>query len=532
VPILYRADGRPRLVVPGVVVMVATFLVAWGAGTVATRPRTDEERAEALSRSKSFGRAEEIYVGLLRGAPTVPRLLDFVANHRRGLADDARRRVEGGRPRDPAHPMMSDDAVAALYDRLPAEIALVARFVAVRSPAPDVEDAITSGAAREPPVAWFNELLGDAAERRRATAEAARYFLREGLAFPERGGDVDRAIELWMDDDDWDEARARLADPRVAAATGPGTRARLAVHDRDGLAAVRWYLRGWHDRLTVTGLAMSGVAALAWGFFCARLGKLGQRPGRRLAFYLAAFVLGVLSVFPTVALIAVEEAKLRLVETGDAVRDVLYFVFGVGLREEASKLALFALLLPFLRRWGDKLDVLIAGAMVGLGFAAEENLGYLAGGDIQTELGRFLTANFMHIAMTGILAAALDDFVSDPAERSTAFSNTALTVVGLHGAYDFLLSHQELGGGYLAMVAFVILTRMFLGAANRARQRGERGLTPLHAFVLATAVVTGVGAAYATLAVGPLAAAAAMGEGLLGEAMTVFVFVTTIGAVQ
>ena len=34
------------------------------------------------------------------------------------------------------------------------------------------------------------------------------------------------------------------------------------------------------------------------------------------------------------------------------------FVFGVGLREEASKLLLFVPLLPLLRRWGDRLDVL------------------------------------------------------------------------------------------------------------------------------------------------------------------------------
>jgi RsiW-degrading membrane proteinase PrsW (M82 family) len=275
---------------------------------------------------------------------------------------------------------------------------------------------------------------------------------------------------------------------------------------------------------------MSGIAALAWGFFCSRLGKLGRRPAQRLAFYVTAFVLGVASVVPTVLLISLEEAKLRLVETGDAARDILFFVFGVGLREEASKLALFALLLPALRKWGDRLDVLICGAMVGLGFAAEENLGYLASGDIHTELGRFLTANFLHIAMTGTLAAALDDFVSDPGERAQQFSNTALTVVGLHGAYDFLVSHREFGGGYAAMIAFVFLTRLFLGAADRARHRVDRDLSPLHAFIFATAVVTGVSAVYATVAVGPVEAAAAMAEGLLGEAITIAVFVSTLSA--
>ena len=517
---------------PGLVALGVTFAIALATAMLATQPTTDAERALSLEESKSFARAEAIYARVLREDPTVPVLLDFISNHRRGVVDAARRQSEGRAAREPGKAMMDDDAVESLLDELPPELRLVARFVAARAPAPEVEDAIAAGAAREPPVPWYNHVLGGVALRAGAMSQAAVFFIREGLAFPERSDDVDRAIGLFIEGNDWDEVRSRMADPRVVAAASPDTKAQFAVHERDWVRALKWYVVGWRGRLTPSGLAMSGVAALAWAFFCARLGKLGQRPARRLAFYLTAFVLGVLSVVPTVALISLEEAKLRLVETGDTVRDLLYFVFGVGLREEASKLAMFALLLPFLRRWGDKLDVLICGAMVGLGFAAEENLGYLASGDIHTELGRFLTANFLHIAMTGTLATALDDFVSDPGERSSAFSNTALTVVGLHGAYDFLVSHREFGGGYMAMVAFVFLTRVFLAAVQRARDRVDRGLTPLHAFVLATAVVTGVSAAYATVAVGPLEAATAMAEGLLSEAITVAVFVSTLNAMQ
>jgi RsiW-degrading membrane proteinase PrsW (M82 family) len=519
-------------VLPGLIALGVTFAIALATAMVATQPRTDGERALALQESNSFARAEAIYARVLRDDPSVPVLLEFISNHRRGVADAARRQAEGRTAREPGKPMMDDEAVAAVLEQLPPDLQLVARFVAPRAPAPEVQDAIVEGAAREPPVPWYNHLLGGVALRTGATSQAAVYFIREGLAFPERVDDVDRAIDLWIEAEDWDEVRSRMADPRVVAAADPDTKAQFAVHERDWVGALKWYVVGWRGRLTPSGLAMSGVAALAWGFFCARLGKVGQRPARRLAFYLTAFVLGVLSVVPTVALISVEEAKLRLVETGDTARDLLYFIFGVGLREEASKLAMFALLLPFLRKWGDKLDVLICGAMVGLGFAAEENLGYLARGDIHTELGRFLTANFLHIAMTGTLAAALDDLISDPGERSSAFSNTALTVVGLHGAYDFLISHREFGGGYVAMVAFVFLSRVFLGAVERAGRRVDRGLTPLHAFVIATAIVTGVSAAYATVAVGPLEAATAMAEGLLSEAITVAVFVSTLNAMQ
>jgi hypothetical protein len=287
---------------------------------------------------------------------------------------------------------------------------------------------------------------------------------------------------------------------------------------------------------------MSAIAALGWGFFCARLGKLGQRVAFRLPMYVVAFALGVASVLPTVFLIAIEEAKLRLVETGDPARDVLFFVFGVGLREEASKLLLFLPLLPILRRRGDKLDVLVCGALVGLGFAAEENLGYLAHENLHTGLGRFLTANFFHMALTGTLASALDDFVGDRERYAADFTRTSLFVVAIHGGYDFLLSHEEYGGTYLAMAAFVVLTRLFIGAVETARRgapratagiaRGrDRGITPLHAFVLAVAIVTGVSLAYAVMAVGPVGALLVMGGGLLGEAIIVYVFVRTLQTV-
>jgi len=288
---------------------------------------------------------------------------------------------------------------------------------------------------------------------------------------------------------------------------------------------VRWLPYVWLPRLGSTGLAMTLVTALGWFFFCARLGKLGSRVRFRLPMYGAAFVLGVLSVVPTVLLIAVEEAKLRLVETGDPARDMLFFVFGVGLREESAKLLLFLPLLPILRRWGDKLDVLVCGALVGLGFAAEENLNYLAYDNLQVGLGRFLTANFFHMALTGTLASALDDFIADRERNAESFMRTSLFIVGLHGVYDFLLSHEEYGGTYFAMTAFVFLTKLFLDAVDTARRRADRGITPLHAFVLAVAVVTGVSLAYATAAVGLKAAFLVMGGGLLGEAIIVYVFV-------
>lgn len=534
--LLYTHDGEPRLALPGFLAVIATFIVALAAITFTNQPRTEEDHAHALVRSGKPAQAERIFARLLHATPTVPLVLALLDAHEDArlleklaeLSDDTHGASGMGLP-DSAKPLREDE-LDRIVDDLPEDVALVGRFargLQTRHVPNDVRDKLTAAASREPPVPWANHLLGRQAEHDGRHEEAATFFEKEGIA-SHRGEDIDAALQLWMKLDSWDTLRDRLADPRVSALADPHIKYRLAVHDRDWRSAARWLPAVWAPRLGGTGVAMSAVAALAWGFFCARLGKMSARVRFRLPLYLVAFLLGVASVVPTVFLIAIEEAKLKLVETGDPTRDIIFFVFGVGLREEAAKLLLFAPLLLVLRKWGDKLDVLVCGALVGLGFAAEENLAYLAQENLHSGLGRFLTANFFHMAMTGTLASALDDFVSDTERHAADFMRTSFFVVAIHGAYDFLLSHEELGGSYLAMTAFIFLTRLFLDAVDTARRRADRGLTPLHAFIFAVAVVTGVSLAYATVAVGPKAALLVTGGGLLGQAIIVYVFVRTL----
>lgn len=525
--------------VPGVVGVVVAFVLALALITFTNRPRTDEERAEALVHSTKPAQAERVYARLVRERPSVPLVIALIDAHEQArlFAKLAKVREEaaggrgGGMGLPDMEPPMSEEELDGLLAELPDPLRPPAQFVrglASRTIAPDVRAAIVDGAAREPPMPWANHLLAREASVQQEHAEAASYLAREGLSFPdERREDLDAAFDIWLKLDDWDTIDARLADDRTRALVGARVKYKVAVHDCDWRAAVRWLPSMWVPSLSSTGLVMSTIAALGWAFFLARLGKAGARPAFRLPLYVVAFGLGVLSVIPTMFLVTIEEAKLRLVETGDPARDVLFFVFGVGLREELSKLLLFLPLLPILRRWGDKLDVLVCGAMVGLGFAAEENLGYLAHENLTTGLSRFLTANFFHMALTGTLASALDDFVSDREKHAADFMRTSLFIVGIHGGYDFLLTQSS---SYFAMTAFVFLTRLFLGAVDVARRRADRGITPLHAFVLAVATVTGVSLAYATIAVGPQAALLVMGGGLLGEAIIVYVFVRTLRA--
>jgi RsiW-degrading membrane proteinase PrsW (M82 family) len=540
--------GEPRVVLPALVVIALTFLAGMGATTLArtlsaggARAATPEgllARAQALSASGRYEAAEAIYARLAREAPSVEGAMGLVENHGAALAANAlASRGEDGSGEPARHAnVMSDEALETLLDGMPPGVTLVTRFwrgLATGGVSDDLRSAVVIAAEKEPPLPWANHALATDALARGDLATAGARFEREGLAFPERARDIDAALAVWIRQGAWDHVHERLRDPRVRAAASSGTRNEIAIHDEDWLGMAKNVVIGWRQDSEPWALVISGVAALAWAFVCTRLGKLREAWKRRLPLYAIAFALGVASVVPTIVLIAVEQSKLHLVETGDATRDVLFFVFGVGFREEACKLLLFAPLLPFLRRSGGggrKLDILVCGAMVGLGFAAEENLGYLARGDLHAGLARFLVANFFHMALTGTLAAALDELVSDREANAMPFTKTALTVIALHGAYDFLLSHEEYGGSFMAMLVFIFLTRAFLEAVDRARRGHDRGLPLLHAFVLAIGVVTGVAAVRAVTALGPWNGALVMGEGLLGEGIILFVFVRTLRA--
>jgi len=537
--LLQRPDGEPRLVVPALVVLVLTFIVGYAAMRGVQRALPDEDRAEALSHTRKYASAEALYVRLLRERPSGKLLFAMLENHDRAVAMGRLRKLGSGigfempGAGSGEEEVMSEEALEELFEHaMPVELGRVGRFwrgTTARDSAPEALRAqIVEGADRDPPIAFYNHALAREALRRNDIPEAARRYEREGVSFPDQHEDVDRALLLWVRAGDWEHVRERLDDPRVRASASAHLKYQVAVHERDWKEAARWLVVAWRPNLTLTNGAMSAVAALAWFFFCARLGKVGDRPVRRMAFYVAAFVLGVLSIVPTVVLIAVEEAALKLQATGDMPRDIIFYVFGVGLREEASKLLLFLPLLPVLRRWGDKLDVLVCGALVGLGFAAEENLNYLASGDLHTGLGRFLTANFLHMALTAVLASALDDFMRDREKHAADFSRVSLMVVAMHGGYDFLLSHEELGGSYAAMAVFFVLVRMFLTSVDHARRKADVGLTLTHAFMFALAVVTGTSAVYAVAAVGPAQGLLVLAEGLLGVAVLVYAFVKTL----
>jgi RsiW-degrading membrane proteinase PrsW (M82 family) len=541
-PLWFTRRGEPRLARPVVLVLVLAAILGVVARRWADRHQTPEEQAMALWGAHRYAAAEAKYAELLHQKPTVPIAMSLVAVHEEGIAlhtiepylDAAQRNRLAG---DHQNEVMPEEAFAAIVNDpgLPEDVSRIARYEYARRRKSGELDAlrtaIVAAADATPPAPWANHVLAEEAALAFKNDEAAQRYEREARFFAERRADMDSALMLWMQAEAWDYVEGKLADPEVSARVSPRTHYRYAVHARDWKGAALWIFAEWNPLRDKPTLVLAVLTAFVWGLFLARLGKVAERPAFRVPIYLLAFVLGVASVAPTIALIGIEEASIKLVESGDTVRDFLFFTFGVGLREEASKLLMFLPLLPILRAGkAAKIDVVVCGAFVGLGFAAEENIDYFAHGDLTEAMGRFLTANFLHVSMTSTLATALYEFLEDTEKHAVSFSSTAAFVIGLHGAYDFLISHHEFQGGYLAMALFFFLARRFLDTADAARGRADRGPTLLQFFVVGLAVVTGLSFIFACTRVEYREAALVLTEGVLGELVIAYVFVRTLRA--
>ena len=172
------------------------------------------------------------------------------------------------------------------------------------------------------------------------------------------------------------------------------------------------------------------------------LHKASRIPRRLWWISLAAIPLGMLSTVITLVLGELQEARHGLSVTGQVGPDFVFWIASVGLREEVSKMICVLPLLLLLRK-GTPAQALMAASCVGLGFAVEENINYLAGSHGTDLLGRFITANFLHVAMTGLIGHALFRFLRYPKNFGNAFLATFVGMVVLHGVYDFSLTYYD-----------------------------------------------------------------------------------------
>lgn len=188
-------------------------------------------------------------------------------------------------------------------------------------------------------------------------------------------------------------------------------------------------------------LCLSLSAGLIWTGLLLSLFP-GRLRARTAILALGAVALGWMSTVPAVEAMGPLDTRFGLSEGNDFASALLYHFFSVGLREEASKLLLFTPMLILVVRKNRDMEALVLGALVGLGFAIEENILYfMRYMHTGVAVSRFVSANLLHFTLTGVTALALTRLLRDPKTWWMDSLQTLVQAVALHAIYNALLTH-------------------------------------------------------------------------------------------
>lgn len=206
-----------------------------------------------------------------------------------------------------------------------------------------------------------------------------------------------------------------------------------------------------------------------------------------------ALCLGMLSAVLTLYLVFIQEDIRGFVPRGELGHDLFYWVAGVGLREEMLKALCFVPLLPWLVRQRAALLALVAAAVVGLGFALQENAIYFLEDGSSVTWGRFLTSTFLHTSLSGIVGYALYLLARDPRRNWENALIDLISAVVAHGMYDAFLGVEQLADySILSLVFISYLAYRFFGLVETLRAPARITVSPLGIFVLGCAMVLAV----------------------------------------
>jgi RsiW-degrading membrane proteinase PrsW (M82 family) len=311
------------------------------------------------------------------------------------------------------------------------------------------------------PLRYANELIGDHYVAQKDLKKAVAYYQREAN-FPEAATARVKLVEVAMKTRDRAAVRALAANPEYVKEFRPEHRLYIAAQER------RWAdlvppLKEIQARLIEpVPMALAAIAGLVWLIIALQAAQPKGIFSFRIFLSLIAVVAGMASTFPTLLSGIWMEEMFGLRHTDNVVDDALFYMFSVGPREELAKLALFIPFVPILLIRGNRLEMLVTAGCVGLGFAVWENLIYFHQFGAAVAFPRFLTANFFHLALTGVNGLAFCDMLRNPARGFMPFIGTLVLTVSAHGAYDTLGSLDHLQIMILgAMIIYMLVALWF-----------------------------------------------------------------------
>jgi len=231
-----------------------------------------------------------------------------------------------------------------------------------------------------------------------------------------------------------------LAQPRYRDAFSSSERLVLLAGMRDYLGLAGAVAAHELKSLASPVLVPALLCAAIWAAILLRFWNV-TRP-RLLAAFLA-FLAGILSAGLTLYAVLVQEEVQGFSHRPEdtPLAQFIYFLAGVALREETLKLLCAVPFAIYAARRRSEVEGMLLPAFVGLGFAFQENIAYLEGG-LSTYIAwvRFLSANVLHFALTGMAGYYLYRMIVRRFHGIEDFLFAFVAVVFIHGVYNSVLA--------------------------------------------------------------------------------------------
>lgn len=184
---------------------------------------------------------------------------------------------------------------------------------------------------------------------------------------------------------------------------------------------------------------------------------------------LMAFAMGSLSTYPALKL---EEFGIEYFYTATSNNVVNSFIFAFGIVAISEELVKFLFLRYFIfprKAYDQPLDGIVYAVILGMGFAAVENIMYVVFRSngfedaLQTAFTRMITAVPAHASFAVIMGYFMGKakFIYEPFSRTLHLLTGLALAICIHGAYDFFL-FQEMTSAVSLLTSFTLVGSLAL----------------------------------------------------------------------
>jgi protease PrsW len=278
-------------------------------------------------------------------------------------------------------------------------------------------------------------------------------------------------IYLYFHQEDYERIEQLQTDPEYAPFIDSALLQDIALERMDWPALFTTLIPAAYANAQASMVFLALLTGIIWSAFLIRLNDAPAHLNFLLKLAIPALILGALSAHLTILVIFLQEHQLGLTEGDTLITQVIYCVAGIGMREELLKLLCFVPLLPFVLKRNDDRVTFIVASLVGLGFAVEENLNYFEMSQGISTLGRFVTANFLHLSLTGLCGLALTRAVKHGGYYINQVVNTVGLAIIAHGAYDaFIIVPELVEYGMLTSIVFILIVYRYFAEARALRR--------------------------------------------------------------